>query len=346
MVTRSVVVGRSPLSRLRIAGAVLVVAFGLLGCEETKPAPTQPTASAKPTALATATATAMPPASASAASAKQGNMTHCPNAVEGATTDIKDTKEGVDITVTAKDDKATKDIRDRSKHLVDAAKAESATPKHTGEGSGGGQFGRCPVVMKNTGIEAKDVPGGSMISVKAKDPKEADWLRREAKERQAELAEPGGKDAGQRKMANCPSAVQGATTTVKEAAGAMELTVTAKDEAATKDIRDRAKKILEAAKADPTDVKHTGDGKGGGGLGRCPIILKDTTVTAKDAPGGSVFTVKPAKPGDLAGLVKEAKERIETLATPAGSAAAGAPSGTAAAGTAKPTATPTSAPHH
>jgi TusA-related sulfurtransferase len=323
------------------------VALTSFGCEEDKPLPTTPTttATAKPTARATATATA----SAAAASAKQGNMTHCPNAVEGATTEIKDTKEGVEILVTAKDDKATKDIRDRAKHLVDAAKADAAaaTPKHTGEGQGGGQFGRCPVVMKNTTVEAKEIPGGTQITVKANEAKEADWLRREAKERQAELAEPGGKDAGQRRMANCPSAALGATTTVKEAAGAVEVTVTAKDEAGTKDIRDRAKKIVEAAKIDPTDVKHSGDGKGGGGLGRCPVVLKDSTVEAKDVPGGSVFTVKPKKPADLAALVKESKERAETLATaPAGTAAAtAAPTGAATASpTGKPTGAATGAP--
>lgn len=321
----------------RVWTLLLALSFASFGCEESKPTGTAPTATASAKATAAATTTAAASAtSSSTASAKAGNMTHCPSSVDGATTEIKDTKEGVDLVVKAKDDAAVKDVRARAAHLVEASKNESGKAKHTGEGEGGGQFGRCPVVMKETTVEAKDVEGGSSISVKAKDAKEVDWLRRESKERLAELKEPGGKDAGQRKMAHCPSAVEGATTAVKQGKDAVELTITAKDEAATKEIRERSKFLVEAAKLDPTDVKHTGEGKGGGGLGRCPVVMKDTSIEAKDVPGGSLVTVKPKTAADLANVAKEAKERSEAFAPPGGTAAPAASPATPPPGTAKP----------
>jgi TusA-related sulfurtransferase len=304
------------------------------GCED-KPTPTTTAPSAKPSATAAPkpTAAATATSSAEARTAKQGNMSHCPNAVEGASTEIKDTPDGVELLVTAKDEAGTKEIRARAQHLVDAAKAEgTAAPKHTGEGQGGGRFGRCPVVMKNTDVTAKEIAGGTQLTVKAKDAKEVDFLRREAKERQAELGEPGAKDAGPRKMANCPSAAHGATTVVKENKDGVEVTVTSQETPVTADIRERAKRILEAAKEDPSGVKHTGDGKGGGGLGRCPVVLKDTTVEGKDVPGGSTFVVKPKKAAELAALIKETKERAEAFAAAAaGAAGSAAPAASAAA---------------
>src|SRR5262249_24613459 len=100
----------------------------------------------------------------------------------------------------------------------------------------------------------------------------------------------------------------------------------------TKEIRERAKHLVDAAKQDPADVKHTGEGQGGGGLGRCPVVMKDTTIEVKDAPGGSLITVKPKNPADVPTIAKEAKQRSEAFAPPAGSA----PAVPAAPATAKP----------
>ena len=44
-------------------------------------------------------------------------------------------------------------------------------------------------------------------------------------------------------------------------------------------------------------------------IGRCPVVLKDTDVEAKDAPGGSIILVKPKKATDLKTLQKEVRER-------------------------------------
>jgi len=140
-----------------------------------------------------------PEASAVASSAVtapgQGKMVHCPNAVVGSSTAFKDVDGGVEITVTAQGEAAATDIRARARHLAEAAKDMSAGQKrHDGSGQGGGGLGRCPVVVRDTLIDVADVEGGARITVKAKDAAETDWLRREAKAREADLeAEPGGR---------------------------------------------------------------------------------------------------------------------------------------------------------
>lgn len=292
----------SALAALVVAG----VSFSL-GCES-KPAPA---------ASSEAASSARPAASVAApalSGAPMGKMANCPNLVEGSATAIKEVEGGVELTVTAKDEAGTKEIRSRAKHLAEVSKEEVPSVKHNGGGHGGGQFGRCPVVARNTVVTVDDVEGGARLTVKPKDPTEIDWVRREARERQAELGQAGGKEAGGGKMAHCPSAVPGAVTSLKDTKDAVFVTVTAKDEAAVTDIRDRAKHVVDASKKEPKDAKHDGKGDGGGKLGRCPVVLKDTTLTAKDVPGGSEITVKPAKPADVVALLKESKERADAFA--------------------------------
>jgi hypothetical protein len=299
--------------------SLFVCAFALvasLGCGDPTPSGSAPSATPTATAVKTAapatpTATAAPSGSAGEG---RGKMIHCPSTVDGAKTDIQDVEGGVVVTITAKDEAKTKEIRERAKYLVDASKTETASTQHNGSGAGGGALGRCPVINRNTTVEAADVEGGSKITVKPKKADEVDWVRRESRERQKEIAEPGAKEAGQNHMAHCPSSVEGAATEVKATKDAVVVTVTAKDDAKTKEIRERAAKLIEAAKKDPSSVEHKGDGSGGGGFGRCPVVLKDTTVSAKDVTGGSELTVKPAKAADVGALEKESKDRAEKLA--------------------------------
>jgi TusA-related sulfurtransferase len=311
--------------------SVAVTAVVVAGCED-KPAGTQPSSTATaeapaPPPTASATASAAPSGSAANQDAK-GGMKNCPNAVEGATTEMKNVDHGIEITVKGKDAAAAKEIRERAGHLAAASKDPAQAGKHTGTGQGGGQFGRCPVVMKDTTVVAADVEGGSKLTVTVKDDKIVDWLRREAAERNATLGT-AGEGAGKGKMQHCPSAVSNATTVVKESKDGVVVTVTAKEEEGTKDIRERTKHIVEAAKKDPKDVKHDGAGDGGGGSGRCPVVLKDTKVTAKDVPGGAEITVVPEKKEDLDTVRTQAKERAEKFQNP-GAEPAGAASASAA----------------
>jgi hypothetical protein len=110
-------------------------------------------------------------------------------------------------------------------------------------------------------------------------------------------------------MQHCPTTVPGAKTQITEGKDAVEIVVTGSDAAKTGEIRKRAQHVVESAKVDPTKVEHDGSGHGGGGLGMCEIVLKDTTVTATDVDGGSKFVVKPLKPVDLEWLKKETHTR-------------------------------------
>ncbi len=299
---------------LKPIGIIFVIAslasLSTLGCKKDPPADATPAPAPSAPAVADAVDASVAPAASAAAAA--GKMAHCPSTVTGATTDIKDNADGVTITVTSADAAQTADIRARAKFLADAAKNIPDGKQHNGSGEGGGVYGRCPVIMRNTVVDVSEVAGGAKIDVKPKDPKERDWLRRESRDRNAELALPGASassGAGQGKMGHCPSAVLTSTTTVKDTKDGVQVDVVGKDDATTKDIRDRSKLLVEAAKSETENVAHKGDGSGGGGLGRCPVVLADTKVEAKDIPGGESFLVKPSKPADLVALRKESRER-------------------------------------
>jgi TusA-related sulfurtransferase len=253
-------------------------------------------------------------------------MAHCPDAVTGAKTVIADVPSGVTLTVTGTDAASTAEIRARTAALLEAQKNQGPTVHHTGTGEGGGLLGRCPVVLKDTTVVAADVDSGSKITVTAKNADEVDWLRRETRDRQQELQE-AASPAGAGKMSHCPSAAEGATTSIKNTADGVSITVTASTADVTGDIRLRARHLAEIAAEDagaaaiPT---HTGEGGGGGNVGRCPVVLKDTTIKVKDIQGGSQIEVKAKTKADVAKLQAETKERAAKFQLPgaAGSASA------------------------
>jgi hypothetical protein len=285
--------------------AIIAGAAALTACSKPKVdvAPT-PVASAAPPAPAPAAPPAVPVA-------PSGKMAHCPSTVTGAKTEIQDAPGGISLVVTAADEQATKEIRARSAFLASSAQNDVNSIGHNGSGEGGGIFGRCPIVMRNTKVEVTDVNGGSKLVVLPRDAKEQDWIRRESRSRLAELGSPGAEGAGVGKMAHCPNAVRGATTSISDgSAGAVAISVTAKDDGAVKEIRERAKQIVLASqKTDTGKISHDGTGNGGGGFGRCPIVLKDTSVSEKDAPGGALFTVTPKNAKDLPTLKQEVRAR-------------------------------------
>ena len=111
------------------------------------------------------------------------------------------------------------------------------------------------------------------------------------------------------KMANCPNLVEGSATAIKDVEGGVELTVTARDAAATTDIRARARHLADMSKQEAPASRHNGSGHGGGKLGRCPVVARNTVVTADDVEGGAKLTVKPKDPAELDWLRREARER-------------------------------------
>jgi hypothetical protein len=311
---------------LSVLSSFVLFVAGCDGCDK-KPETTD----SGPAVPASASASASAPASASAASPDAGapkhDMGNCPTAVAGATVAIKDVEGGVEVTVIGKDDATTASIRERTKKL---AAADRGSPeggaKHDHSGSGGGTTGRCTIIMRNTEIATADVDKGSKITGKAKDKAEIDWVRRETKDRDKEAKAAGAEGAGAQRMANCPSAVEGAKTAVKDTKEGVLVTVTGPADKVA-EIRSRAKHTADVAKkADATKIEHTGEGTGGGGLGRCPIVVEgDTTVEIKEIEGGVEVDVKSKK--DAAALQKEAKARAANFAS--GGAAAPAPTGSA-----------------
>jgi len=125
----------------------------------------------------------------------------------------------------------------------------------------------------------------------------------------AQAKEPASTTVGGGHMQHCPTAVAGAKVDIKDTKDAVEISVTATDAAKTEEIRKRAKHLADSAKTDPTSVVHNGEGHGGGGIGLCEVVLKDTTVAAEDVEGGSKITVKPVKAVDLEWLKKETHAR-------------------------------------
>jgi len=293
------------------------------GCDDKKkdtPA-TTPSATATSTtttvdAAASASATASAEAHDGGAGSKGGlHMANCPTAAAGATVALKDVEGGIEIAITGKDEAAAKDIKARMVKLVEADRNEAeAGVKHDHQGSGGGTYGRCTIVMRNTKLETADLPNGVRATVRAKDKSEVDWLRRETRDRDKEAKSAAAEGAGTHRMAHCPSAVEGAKTIVKDSKDGVIVTVTGSGDK-VQEIRDRAKHTAEVAKlSEPPKVEHNSEGKGGGGLGRCPIVVEgDTAVDVKDVEGGSEITVKAKK--DVAALQKEAKARAANFAS-------------------------------
>jgi hypothetical protein len=116
--------------------------------------------------------------------------------------------------------------------------------------------------------------------------------------------------AGPGNMMHCPTSVPNTKVEVKDIKDGLEIWVVGPNEAAQTEIRRRAAHVVEAAKTDPNSVRHTGDGHGGGGIGRCPVVVKDTLVSADDIKGGSKITVRPIKPVDIEWLRKETAARL------------------------------------
>jgi hypothetical protein len=302
---------------------VTALALGAAGCDDKKKSDPTPVPSASTTTSTVADAATTMAGDAMAAGGdagmamgdagtNDGHMSNCPSAAPGATVALKDVEGGIEISITGKDDAAAKEIKARMVKLVESDKNEiDAGVKHDHSGSGHGMFGRCTIVMRKTKLTTAELPNGVKATVLASDKTEIDWLRRETRDRDKEAGMAGSAGAGVHKMAHCPSAVEGAKTTVKDSKEGVIVTVTAAPGAAdkVKDIRDRAKHAADVAKmAEPPKVEHNSDGKGGGGLGRCPVVVEgDTTVDVKDIENGAEITVKAKK--DVAGLQKEAKLR-------------------------------------
>lgn len=120
------------------------------------------------------------------------------------------------------------------------------------------------------------------------------------------------------KMMHCPSAVDGATTKVEGSKDSVVVTITARDPAKVAEIQKRAKHLASLASPNAApEVKHTGQGTGGGALGKCPVVMRDVTLKVVDQKDGSKVTVTPKNPATLSELTKISKDRADALAAAA-----------------------------
>ncbi len=129
-------------------------------------------------------------------------------------------------------------------------------------------------------------------------------------------------EAGKNKMKHCPSAVKGAKTEARNLDGGVELTITGKG---VKEIQKRAAYLVELSTKRPSPEealkeakgkeakKHSGAGEFGGGVGYCPVVMKDTMLETKKTPKGVVMTLRATRPGDADALQKIVRERLARL---------------------------------
>ena len=115
------------------------------------------------------------------------------------------------------------------------------------------------------------------------------------------------------KMVRCPSAIAGAVTEIADVEGGVALTVTSKDDATAKEIRERATFLAGASVNDDATGPYNA---GGGAFGRCPVVHRGTIVEAVDVAGGSKITVKPKEPSDLDWIRRESRERLKEISEP------------------------------
>jgi TusA-related sulfurtransferase len=116
-------------------------------------------------------------------------------------------------------------------------------------------------------------------------------------------------------MSNCPSAVDGATTTMRSIDGGVVLDIVAPDPGAAAEIVEVARKNAALGEPDAARGMHTGQhgGPGADGAGFCPVIHVGTTVTAEEIAGGARMTVIANDPAAAADLQGETRERLSAL---------------------------------
>jgi hypothetical protein len=116
----------------------------------------------------------------------------------------------------------------------------------------------------------------------------------------------------QRQMINCPSAVPGANSSIRDTLDGYELSVTAKGTNAIEQIRVRARSKHPVRDAG-SPIEHAGEGTGGGEVGFCPLVHYEARVTVKDIEGGVRVHVQARDKSKVGELRARAKDRLEAL---------------------------------
>ncbi len=119
---------------------------------------------------------------------KEHRMANCPSAVQGATTKVVDTRDGVEVQVAAHDPAAQAEIRRRARVQQNVAgQPERGAIEHTGGGTGSGKYGYCPGLIQNTKLQIKDTPEGATLRVFATSKEDVPRLQQQTRARAAQL---------------------------------------------------------------------------------------------------------------------------------------------------------------
>ena len=114
-------------------------------------------------------------------------------------------------------------------------------------------------------------------------------------------------------MRHCPSSVTGSVTKMTETATGVDVTITARDEAAQQRIVELAHEHEKLGNPGSMNI-HDGSHRGMGSMGFCPIIHADTAIAVEPAPGGVVIHVTTTDPSKRDALRKATSARVGALA--------------------------------
>ena len=115
-------------------------------------------------------------------------------------------------------------------------------------------------------------------------------------------------------MANCPTAVRGAVTRAVNTEFGVDLTITADDPASQRRILELAARHEQIGDPDGSAPRHTGRHGGPGGIGHCPVIHDETTVTFTRLRRGAVIHLRALLPSDVARVQSIVNSRLAALA--------------------------------
>jgi len=159
---------------------ILLVSSVVLGCASTpsRPPPTLP----PPTLL---------PPPPLLPSSPQGNlergMRNCPSALVGARTRIVETKDGVDLVITASDPVVRRQIVDLAIVHAHLGHPNSSEIAHSGMHGGPGTIGYCPIIHVGTTVTFRRRSDGAVIHVHALVPKTVPQIQKAIADRVALL---------------------------------------------------------------------------------------------------------------------------------------------------------------
>jgi hypothetical protein len=114
-------------------------------------------------------------------------MANCPSAVPGARTVVGDSGDTVEVSITATDPAAAAEIRKRAQHLIAVQAASAPAVQHTGSGTGGGELGKCPVLMASARLQSSEIEGGVKVVLTPEQGVAVALLRDEARRRVGQL---------------------------------------------------------------------------------------------------------------------------------------------------------------